>query len=116
MSRSPLRAYCVRTSIAAGPGSVAGVAALVEEALELPCEDVARGHLALADRRLLRVSLLLQTLDELAHVVVLGNRRVDAPLVLAGGTLEVAGVDVHADERLELAHERQGRLGVRCSG
>ena len=59
---------------------------------------------------------LLEALDEGLHVGVALRPRGHLALVVAGGRLELAGVDGHADERLELAHERERGLRVRRGG
>ena len=63
--------------------------------------------------RLLLVGGALQPLDEGLDVGVHLDRARDLALVVDRGRLELAGVDVHADQRLELAQQRERALRVR---
>ena len=96
-----------------GPGLV--VAALAQEALQIAGDRLAGG-----ERPGLLVGLLagrlLEALDERLHVGVALHREADLALVVGGRRLELGGVDRDADEPLELAHERERRLGVRGRG
>src|SRR3954454_12724786 len=90
-------------------------AALAQELLEVARECVARGEL-LGVELLFGLLLLLvrglEPLDEGLDVRVGLHGRVHLALVVAGGLLERRGVDGDADERLELAHERERGLRV----
>src|SRR5829696_2158178 len=86
--------------------------ALAQEALELAGQDVARGQVLGPQRRLLLLGGRLQALDEGLHVRVALDGQRDLALVVPGRGLQLAGVDRHAYEALELAHQREGCLGV----
>ena len=84
-----------------------------QEALELARQQVARRELGGVGRGLLLVGGALEPLDEGLHVRVHLDGARDLALVVDGGRLELGGVDVHADQRLELAQQRERALRVR---
>ena len=99
----------------AGAGAGLGLvrAALAQEALELARQQVARRELGRVRRGLLLVGGALEPLDEGLHVRVHLDRAGDLALVVDRAGLELGGVDGDADQRLELAQQRERALRVR---
>ena len=95
-----------------GPGDpVRPAPALAQEALELAGEHVAGGEVVGVRLLLLLGGGALEALDERLHVGVGLDGAVDLALVLAGGRLELGGVDGDADDPSSLRTSASAPLG-----